>query len=278
MEITLPFDAPSNLSIASGSQDESGAGSSITLTFATDTWDTPQTVTLTFTDDDISSSINGSLTHIVTSDDNDYNNKATLNRTIELQLRDSEAGVLYQKNNASLPESIELTEGTDSEYSYMIVLNNQPTNDVTIRIDLNNAPDNLRIDESGNPVTFATITFAASSGGANGWDIPQTISLTFTDNGIFSGPIMSTLTHITSSADTRYENLPNKDLILHLIDDEIIPPCDQPGANAEDDFTPNIDGEDYGAGTEDDPYIICNANQLQAMRDSRVPSMNWAKT
>ncbi len=260
IQITLPSNSPSNLSIVSGSQNESGAGSSITLTYTTDTWDTPQTVTLTLADDEMSSSINGSLTHIVTSGDPNYNNKDTLNRTIELKLRDDEAGVLYQKDNASLPETIELTEGTDSQYSYMIVLAKQPTDDVTIRITLNNAPDNLRIDESGNPVTFATITFAVDE-----WQMPQTINLTFADNGILSGPIMSTLTHITSSTDTRYENLPNKDLILHLIDDEIIPPCDQPGAAAEDDFTPNMAGEDYGMGTENDPYIICNAMQLQSM-------------
>ncbi len=262
IEITLPSNAPSNLSIASGSQDESGADSSITLTFATDTWDTPQTVTLTLTDDTMSSSINGSLTHIVTSGDPDYNNKDTLNRTIELKLRDTEAGVLYQKNNASLPETIELTEGTDSQYSYMIVLAKQPIHDVTININLNNSPDDLRIDEGGTSVTFTSITFSVDE-----WDMPQTINLVFMDNDILSGPIMSTLTHITSSTDTSYENLPNKNLMISLIDDEV-PPCAQPGAVAENDFTPDIDGENYGAGTENDPYIICNGLQLQAMGSS----------
>ena len=133
---------------------ESGADSSITLTYTTDTWDTPQTVTLTLTDDEMSSSINGSLTHIVTSGDPDYNNKDTLNRTVKLQLRDTEAGVLYQKDNASLPETIELTEGMDSEYSYMIVLAKQPTDDVTIQIGLNNSPDGLSIDEDGSSGNF----------------------------------------------------------------------------------------------------------------------------
>ncbi len=263
IEITLPSNSPSNLSIASGSQDENGAGSSITLTYTTDTWDTPQTVTLTFTDNDISSSINGSLTHIVTSGDPNYNNKDTLNRTITLQLRDAEAGVLYQKDNASLPETIELTEGTDSEYSYMIVLANQPTHDVTIGITLNNSPDNLRIDEGGNPVTFTSITFANSSGGVNGWDIPQTINLTFADNDFFFGTIMSTLTHITSSTDDEYMGIPNKNLMISLIDDEIDTTCTQPGVVSEDDFTPDISGEDYGDGTENNPYIICNADQLE---------------
>ncbi len=261
IQITLPSDAPSNLSISSGSQDESGAGSSITLTFTDANWDTSQMVTLTLMDDDISSSINGNLAHIVTSNDNNYNN---LNKTIQLQLRDSEAGVLYQKNGASLPEIIELTKGMDSEYSYMIELVRQPTAPVEIEINLNNAPDDLRIDENGTPTTSISITFAVDE-----WDMPQTINLTFADNDTLSGPIMSTLTHIISSPgdpDSGYNMVPNKNLILHLIDDES--PCDQPGANAEDDFTPNIDGEDYGAGTEDDPYIICNAMQLQAMGSS----------
>ena len=111
-------------------------------------------------------------------------------------------------------------------------------------------------------VTFTSITFSDSSDGVNGWDIPQTINLTFADNGFFSGPIMSTLTHITSSIDDEYDNLPNKNLMISLIDDEV-PPCDQSGAVAEDDFTPDIEGENYGAGEENDPYIICNADQLE---------------
>ncbi len=266
VEITLPFNAPSNLSIASGSQNASGADASITLTFATDTWDTSQMVTLTLTDDDILSSINGNLIHIVTSSDNDYNNKATLNRVIELQLIDSEVAVLYQKDGENLPELIELTEGTDSEYSYMIVLAKQPTAPVEIEINLDNAPDNLRINEGGTPVTFTSITFTNSPGGANGWDIPQTINLTFTDNDIISGPIMSALTHITSSTDTDYNSLPNKNLIIRLIDDES--PCIQAGAGTETGFNPpTIPGENYGTGAMDDPYIICNSNQLQAMKD-----------
>ncbi len=174
------------------------------------------------------------------------------------------AGITYAElDNSALPATITLNEGQDP-YPYTIVLNTQPTDDVTIRINLNNAPDNLRIDEGGISVTFATITFAASSGGMNGWDIPRTISLTFADNDILSGLLMPTLTHITSSGDDSYEKLPNKDLILRLIDDD--PICTQLGAGAEDDFTPNIAGENYGAGTELDPYIICNAMQLQSMR------------
>ncbi len=262
IEITLPSDAPSNLSIASGSQNESGAGSSITLTYTTDNWNNSQTVTLTLTDDTMSSSINGSLTHIVTSGDPNYNNKDTLNRTITLKLRDSEAGVLYQKDNASLPETIELTEGTDSEYSYMIVLAKQPTDDVTIQISLSvDSPDNLRIDEGGTPVTFTSIIFSVDE-----WDMPQTINLTFTDNDNISGPIMSALTHITSSTDAEYDSLPNKNLIIRLIDDES--PCIQAGAGTETGFNPpTIPGENYGTGAMDDPYIICNSNQLQAMKD-----------
>ncbi len=255
MKITLPSNSPSNLSIVSGSQNESGAGSSITLTYTTDTWDTPQTVTLTLADDEMSSSINGSLTHIVTSGDPNYNNKDTLNRTIELQLRDTEAGVLYQKDNASLPETIELTEGTDSQYSYMIVLAKQPTDDVTIQISLSvDSPDNLRIDEGGTPVTFTSIIFSVDE-----WDMPQTINLAFTDNDIFFGPIMSTLTHITSSTDAEYDNLPNKNLMISLIDDETV--CTQSGADSKTDFS----GGTYGTGTENDPYIICNGLQLQSM-------------
>ncbi len=150
----------------------------------------------------------------------------------------------------------------------MIVLAKQPTDDVTINITLNNSPDNLRIDESGTPVTFISITFANSSGGVNGWDIPQTINLDFTDNDIISGTIMSILTHITSSTDDEYMGIPNKNLMISLIDDDVAP-CDQSGAVAENDFDPDIDGEDYGAGTRLDPYIICNADQLQAMRSSK---------
>ncbi len=88
--------------------------------------------------------------------------------------------------------------------------------------------------------------------------IPATLSI---DEGN-SGDIMVSISH---------EPVQNVEITLTEDSDEAsISPgilTFTPGADAEDDFTPNMTGENYDAGTEDDPNIICNANQLQSMKD-----------
>ncbi len=259
IKITLPSGSPSNLSISSGSQNENGAGSSITLTFSMDNWDTAQAVSLLLADDGISASYPNdlTLTHIATSSDPDYNNKATLNRSIILDLIDTEPEVIYQKDGVDLPATIELAEGTDMEYRYAIVLNSQPSSQVVITIRLTgNLPNNLKLlDANGNPVNFTSITFTNTN-----WNIAREVDLTVSDDNIYAGNSTLTLSHsITGSSE--YASLPDTNVSINFVEDETI--CGQPGGTMNN-FP--ADGT-LGTGTMNDPYIICNANQLQSMRD-----------
>ncbi len=176
-------------------------------------------------------------------------------------------GITYAKDNSPLPDTITLTEedSNSNMVEYTIVLNTQPTANVEIKITLpSDAPSNLNIasgsqNESGAGSSI-TLTFATDT-----WDTPQRVSLTLVDDDIISRDASVTITHSSTSNDSGYDSIPDHDLVVTTKDEDT--PCDQPGAGAEDDFTPNIAGENYGAGMENDPYIICNADQLQAMRD-----------
>ena len=263
IKITLPSGSPNNLSISSGSQNESGAGSSITLIFSTDDWDTAQIVSLLLADDGISASYPNNLTlpHIVMSGDPDYNNVA-LNRAITLDLIDTEPEVIYQKDGVSLPATIELTEGEDTGYRYEIVLNSQPSSQVVITIRLTgNLPENLKLldaNESRNPVNFTSITFTNRN-----WNIAKEVDLIVMDNEDYFGSPLTIvrLSHAITTTDPGYAGLLNKNVAIHFIEDETA--CGQPGGSMNN-FP--VDGT-LGAGAMDNPYIICNADQLQVMRN-----------
>ncbi len=179
------------------------------------------------------------------------------------------AGITYsQQDDSPLPDTITLTEedSNSNMVEYTIVLNTQPTANVEMKITLpSNSPSNLSIvsgsqNESGAGSSI-TLTYTTDT-----WDTPQTVTLTLVDDDIISGDASVTITHSSTSNDSGYDSIPDHDLVVTTKDEDT--PCTtQPGAGAEDDFTPNIAGENYGAGMENDPYIICNADQLQAMRD-----------
>ncbi len=186
-----------------------------------------------------------------------------------MPMEEDPAGITYsQQDKSEFPDTFTLTEedSNSNMVEYTIVLNTQPTANVEIKITLpSDAPSNLNIasgsqNESGAGSSI-TLTFATDT-----WDTPQRVSLTLVDDDIISEDASVTITHSSTSNDSGYDSIPDHDLVVTTKDEDT--PCTtQPGAGAEDDFTPNIAGENYGAGMENDPYIICNADQLQAMRD-----------
>ncbi len=243
-----------------------------TITFTAggaNAWNVPQPVTLTVVDDTVylgDSTL--TLSHsIAASSSSEYASLPDID--ISLNFMENDPAPLPElivrtSTNMDLPSSITLTEGTNANYTYSIVLNAAPQNgNVVIAFNL---PSHPNVGISHSSFTFTP------AGGANAWDVPQTVTLGVVDNDDFVGNSVLTLSHsITGSRE--YTLLSIANLTINFVEQETasmpmpIPTpsnvCKQSNSGTKEGF-----GGDYGDGTEIDPFIICNAIQLQAIKDN----------
>jgi predicted extracellular nuclease len=84
-----------------------------------------------------------------------------------------------------------LTEGGATD-TYTVVLNSQPTADVTITV-----VNSTQATASPNTLTFTS---------AN-WNVPQTVTVTAIDDLVVEGPHSGSITHTAASADTNYNGI-----------------------------------------------------------------------
>ncbi len=193
------------------------------------------------------------IMHTIISNDPDYSNIQGMNILLSLQDDDSPE-VYYLKEGTYLPDHISLIEGDeDNEYTYTIMLNTQPMNgNVIIDIAITSHPV---ITVSPNSLTFNN-----SSGISGGWDVPQIVTISIADDALYSDPSTSlTLSHEISGS-SEYDPLTDKDISINVIENDA---CLQSDSAIKTDFS----GVNYGTGTKNDPYHICNPDQLQAMKD-----------
>ena len=148
-----------------------------TLTFTDQDWDTPQTVTVTADDDDDDKPV-VTLMHAVTSaDDTTYDGLSADSITVTVT-DDDTVGVTVT------PTELTIDEGASSTYT--VVLDTQPTADVTVTI-----------IEPGFPVAVApaSLTFTTQD-----WSTPQTVSVTAkSDYDAHDG--RATITHSVTGGD-----------------------------------------------------------------------------
>ena len=156
-----------------------------TLTFTTTNWATPQTVTITASEDDDAVTDDAVLiTHTMISGGN----------AVIPSLR----ATITEKDSADLvitPTPLAVTEDDVDGATYTVALASEPTGDVTVTISGHSGTD-LSLDK--NVLTFT----------ADDWDSPQTVKVTAAhDDDAVDDP--ETLTHTASGAD--YDSV-SKDL------------------------------------------------------------------
>ena len=119
-----------------------------------------------------------------------------------------EAGITYEASGGGeLPKRININEG-GAAYEYTIVLNSQPSADVTISISLsNNAPNNLEVSSD--------LVFTNSN-----WNQSQTISLNLKEDNMMPGEQEVTLTHSFTSDDPDYNSIEDRTLIITATDND----------------------------------------------------------
>ena len=93
-------------------------------------------------------------------------------------------------------DGITVTEGAATD-TYTIVLNTEPTADVTVTISPSSDPSTELATD------VASVTFTPT-GGANPWNVAQTVTVNAVDDNVVEGDHGSAITHSVDSADPNY--------------------------------------------------------------------------
>ena len=167
------------------------------LTFTASNWDTPQTVTVTATQDDDAVDDSVTLTHKANGGDyQDVTKELTVTVT-----DDEETNVLVSRAELSVEE------GNATGTSYTVKLSSEPTAAVTVEIGGHSGTD-LRLSGVS---TSSTLTFTASN-----WDTAQTVTVRANEDADAADDT-ATLTHTASGGD--YAGV-TRDLPVRVDDDE----------------------------------------------------------
>ncbi|OQY43197.1 MAG: hypothetical protein B6242_15145 [Anaerolineaceae bacterium 4572_78] len=200
--------------------DDSG-GSMLALTstmlvFSPTTWTEPQTVTLTVIDDnfDEPDTYQNIISHTITSNDLMYD-MLTLSEVTITITDDDTYGVTIS------PTLFMLNEGdTDT---YQINLNSEPTDVVTITLDLalSTTPPIQRGGAGGGVDLALTSTMLVFS--PTTWTEPQTVTLTVIDDNFDEPDVYyNTITHAITSTDVMYGMLILPDVTIAITDDDTL--------------------------------------------------------
>lgn len=173
---TLVLDnAPTaNVVITPASNNTSSATVSSALTFTTSNWSTPQTVTVTGVND--GNNINESVTvsHSVSSGDSDYNGISVSSVAVTMA-DDDTAGITQSATSGTINE--------DGTGTYTVVLDSEPTSDVTVTISSN---------DTGAATATSSLTFTSSN-----WSSAQTVTITGVSDSDFTDE-SATISHSVS--------------------------------------------------------------------------------
>ena len=147
------------------------------LTFSPGNWDTPQTVTVSAAEDNDASNDTATIGHAVSGADYDAVTAALVQVTV---IDNAPRGITLSETSVSVSEG--------STVTYTVVLNTQPTGDVTV------TPS--RTGGSDTDVTVSNaLTFSTSN-----WNIPQTVTVNAAEDSDASNDT-ATITHTVSGAD-----------------------------------------------------------------------------
>lgn len=188
-----------------------GAGNSVDLTFGTNTgaggWDTAQSITVTAVDDtlDEAATHTCTITHSVSSADNDYDVLTIANVTANIT-DDDTAGI-----TANVTGFGDFAENAST--SYTIQLDSQPSANVDITI-----TPNANCNVGNGLGTADTLTFSAGQ-------VPQTVTVTANDDSIQTGNRSCSIDHSISSGDATYaaftiQNTTANNLTVNVIEDD----------------------------------------------------------
>lgn len=200
--ISLNTMPSANVTIALSSSDTTEVSVSPTsLTFTPTNWNSPQTVTITGVDDFIDDgNIGYTITAQVVSSDINFN--ALTPYSISVTNNNNDSANITINPTAGLTTS---ENGTTTTFT--VVLNTQPTTDVTINI--------VSSDTMEGTVPPASLIFTSSN-----WNNLQTVTITSLDDDIDDGNVEYTIISTLSSSDVKYSLLDPPDVSVTNVDDD----------------------------------------------------------
>lgn len=170
-----------------------------TLTFTSENWFTPQTITVTAVDDHyFESSHSGTISYAVSSADVNYNNFLTSSTTVSISDNDS-VNITIDAPGDDIVSENGVTD------TYTIILTSIPSADVTISV----SPD---ADTSVSPVS---LVFTPDN-----WNVPQTVTVSAVDDGDVESSEFSTISHSAASTDMNFMGASLNSASFTVIDNE----------------------------------------------------------
>jgi hypothetical protein len=173
------------------------------VTFTSANWNVARTVTVTAVDDAIAEgSHSGSVTHAVTSADAAYNGATVAGVTATITDNDV-AGVTVT------PTTGLTTTEAGGTATFTVVLNTQPTADVTIGLSSS--------DTSEGTVSPTSLTFTSAN-----WNTARTVTVTGVDDLVVDGNVAySIVTAAATSTDTAYAGVNAADVSVTNTDNDV---------------------------------------------------------
>ncbi len=251
-----------------------GTVSTDVLTFTTENWNAPQTVTVTGVDDDLADGNQpyGIVLAAAESDDADYDGH---------EVGDVDA---VNFDNDSPDVTVTAISGPTSESggtaTFTIVLRTEPTADVTFAISSS--------DDSEGDTDVDSITFTSQN-----WSAPQTVTVTGSDDSIADGDqVYSVAIGAAASDDEGYDGIDPADVAVTNDDDEtpgitvsaISGDVNEDGASAEltivldseptHDVTINLTSDDTSEGTVGPVQLVFTALNWNAPQSVTVTGVN----
>ena len=202
--IVLNTQPTANVTIGLTSSDTTeGTVSPASVTFTAANWNTPQTVTVTGVDDDLD---DGDVAYTIvtaaaTSTDANYNGLNAADVSVTNTDNDT-AGITVS------PTSGLMTTEAGGTATFTIVLNTQPTANVTIGLSSS--------DTTEGTVAPASVTFTAGN-----WNTPQTVTVTGVNDDLDDGDVAYTIvTAAATSTDANYNGLNAADVSVTNTDND----------------------------------------------------------
>ncbi len=171
------------------------------LTFTTDNWSTPQTVTISAVDDSVdeTSPVSVTVSWATASDDSAYNALVVVNTTVAVTDNDTAAVTVTQSGGTT-----NVTEGGDSD-AYAVVLVTKPTASVTISV----------VPDSELTTDVSTLTFTVDN-----WDTPQVVVVTAVNDSVVESSEVHSVIHISTSADPFFNGLSVSSVLVTVTDND----------------------------------------------------------
>ncbi|CAD5981544.1 Cell wall protein IFF6 [Planktothrix tepida] len=194
-DVTIPLTSSNT---AEGTVDKTS------LTFTAANWNTPQTVTITGVDDNI---IDGDIAYNIvtaTATSTDANYSGFDASDVAVTNTDNDI-----KGITVTPTTGLTTTEAGGNATFTVVLNSQPTADVTIPLTSSNTAEGT--------VDKTSLTFTAAN-----WNTPQTVTITGVDDNIVDGDIAyNIVTATATSTDANYSGFDASDVAVTNTDNDI---------------------------------------------------------